>query len=44
MLLSMVLITAEGDISKDGGDPADPQKVALNRVGGKKLYQLLQKP
>lgn len=42
MLLSMVLITAEGDITKDSSDPEDPQKIALNRVGRKNLFQLLQ--
>ncbi len=44
MLLSMVLITAEGDITKDSGDPADPEKIALNRAGRKNVFQLLQKP
>lgn len=38
MLLSMVLITVEGDITEDSGDPVDPQKIAFSRAerGGKK--------
>lgn len=35
-MLSMVLITVEGDITKDGSDPADPEKIAFNRAGRKK--------
>ena len=48
MLLSMVLITAEGDITKDSSDPADPRKIALNKAAREKkkknLFQPLQKP
>lgn len=32
VLLSVVLIRAEGDITKDSSDPADLEKIAFSRV------------
>lgn len=44
MLLSMVLITVEGDITEDSGDPVDPQKIAFSRAEREKTcFQPLQK-
>lgn len=45
LLLSMVLITAEGDITKDRSDPASAHKTALNRAGREKpVFDCCRKP
>lgn len=44
-MLSVVLITGEGDITKDRSDPASAHKIALNRAEREKpVFDCCRKP